>query len=222
MARKKTNGAAGVGDNSQAEAEMLVLHMTRLRQKNVVVEEAKAALKAEQDEMTALFRAAKVDGFSRKELTELLVDTGARLRNILAEEERRFRLRTILGLPVFGEQQEFSFGNSATPTMAKDELFWEAEGYLNGRRGSMAGVPDDCPPTFLQAWSRGDERGQKENGALFVAGQERVAKAGQPDAETPAVDLTPDPEKVAADARKLKKSGWADKPAGAPKLEVVN
>lgn len=178
MAKPKKNGAAAppVGDNAKAEAELLVHHMTKLRAQKAKVDAAKVILKAEQDDMTALYRTAKEDGFLRKDLAALLEDTGARLRNLLAEEERRFRYRVALGLPVFGQQQDL-FGGDETPVEAKDELFWEGEGYLNGRRGAPCEIPEDCPPRFHAAFMRGDAKGQEENGKLLAAGAKRAAVA---------------------------------------------
>jgi uncharacterized protein YhaN len=197
--------------------QLLTHHMSKLRAKRAEVEELKAPVKEAQEEFTALINEAKADlgkGYTRKYLTTLLEDSSTRLRNLLEEENRRARDREALGLPVYGLQADL-FDNEQTakmPEEAKEERFWEAQGFLLGREGKLNVIPDGCPPRFHQTVFRAAEKGQELTQADFIAGQELRQRQATPEA-TETADLAgsdePDQEEVLDEkVRKLKRSGF--------------
>jgi len=167
--------------------QLLTHHMSKLRAKRAEIDELRAPLKDAQEEFTALINEMKADmgkGYTRKYITVLLEDTTTRLRNLLQEEERRARDREALGLPVFGIQVDL-FDNAATakmPAEARDEISYEAEGYLRGRNGLLEPLPDGTPPRFHQAVLRGFERGQKATHEDILAAAELRKRQSEPDA----------------------------------------
>lgn len=215
--------------SKEEHRQLLTHHMSKLRSKRAEVEELKAPLKEAQEEFTALVNEAKADlgkGYTRKYMMSLLEDSTSRLRNLLEEENRRAQDREALGLPVFGVQPDlFGDGAGAMPDEARDEVHYEAEGYMRGRAGLLEVIPDGTPPRFHQSVQRGYEKGQQATQEDFLAGQELRQKRATPDAEAEPVNLNadqPDEQEIIDDKiRKLKRSGFmntgadADQPAAA-------
>jgi len=188
----ETTDAAGAGHNkapksAEEHRQLLTHHMSKLREMLPQIEEVKGELKVLQEEFTARVNQAKADlgkGYSRKYLMGLLEDATSRLRDLMAEEERRARDREALGLPVFGVQADlFGAAGAGTPEEARDEVFWEAEGYMRGRNGAMEEIPDGTPPRFHQAVMRGFAAGQKATQDDFLAAQEIIKRRGEPQAD---------------------------------------
>lgn len=179
---------------AEEHRQLLTHHMSKLRAKRAEVDQLREPLKTAQDEFTALINEAKADlgkGYTRKYLTTLLEDATTRLRNLLEEENRRARDREALGLPVFGVQADL-FDNEATakmPAEARDEIMWEAEGYMRGRNGLLQEIPDGAPPRFHPVILKGYERGQKATQEDFLAAQELKKRQAEPDAGKKPVDL---------------------------------
>lgn len=218
---KKPRGALSKEEHRQ----LLTHHMTKLRTKSAEIDQLRAPLKDAQEEFAALVNEAKADlgkGYTRKYLMTLLEDSTTRLRDLLAEENRRARDREALGLPVFGVQGDL-FGEGAAakmPEEARDEVHYEAEGYMRGRAGLLEVIPEGTPPRFHQAVQRGYDKGQQATQEDFLAGQAlREAMATPDTAEEPAeLNSEPDetaPEVVEAKARKLRRSGFMDRSAPA-------
>lgn len=153
-------GSAPQIPNRNEEAVFLS-HLNKLR-----IQSAKAAIKkaeydAERVALTDMFREAKTDGFTRKELVSILTDGAASRRDLTAEEQRRAQLREWAGLPAGTQTDLF-----ATPSLAQDEVFAEGQGYTAGLRGDDSTMPDNFPPHHAPAFLRG-----------YHAGQERLAWA---------------------------------------------
>jgi len=153
-------GSAPQIPNRNEEAVFLS-HLNKLR-----IQSAKAAIKkaeydAERVALTDMFRDAKADGFTRKELVSILTDGAASRRDLTAEEQRRAQLREWAGLPAGTQTDLF-----ATPSLAQDEVFAEGQGYTAGLRGDDSTMPDNFPPHHAPAFLRG-----------YHAGQERLAWA---------------------------------------------
>jgi hypothetical protein len=87
------------------------------------------------------------------------------------------------------------------PEEARDEIHWEAEGYMRGRNGLLQQIPDGTPPRFHQAVLRGFERGQKATQEDFVAGQELKKQQSQPDAAAEPKDLNAAEEPTIAEEK---------------------
>lgn len=217
-AAPKEGAAKKTKPSAEQHRALLVHHMTKLRAKRAEIEDLRAPLKDAQEEFTALVNEAKADlgkGYTRKYLTTLLEDTTTRLRDLVAEEDRRARDREALGLPVYGVQADL-FDNAASaklPAEAKDEITYEAEGYLRGRNGALDAIPEGTPPRFHQAVLRGYERGQKATHEDFLAGQKIKDEQGQPDSSAEPKDLNaeakPEPtvaETKAAERRSIAKA----------------
>lgn len=160
MAKKLTSEGKD-GDTSipnRDEQAVFISHLSRLRAQQVKVEAKKAEYDVEKAALTDLFRVAKADGFSRKELQAILDDSASSRRNLMAEEERRAQLRTWAGLPA-GTQADL-FDN--TPSAAIDELAVEGHGYTAGLRGDDSKMPEDYAPMHATAWMRGWHAGQEK------------------------------------------------------------
>jgi hypothetical protein len=195
---------AKVKRSAEEHRQLLTHHMSKLRAKRAEIEELRAPLKDAQEEFTALVNEAKADlgkGYTRKYITTLLEDATTRLRNLLEEEERRARDREALGLPVFGVQADLfaTAASTSTPDEAKDEVFYEAEGYMRGRNGLLQVIPDGTPPRFHQAVQRGFEKGQETTQEDFLAGAKLRQAQTEPDPQAAPKDLQAEPGTAAAD-----------------------
>jgi len=187
-------------------------HMSKIRAAHQAVDLARAPYDAARDNLTATIDDARADlgkkQYTRKRLLGYLEDLGARLRNLLAEEEQRYRDRVDLGLPVHGEQLGLALGDPNIPEEAKDELAWEAEGFLLGRQGKINVIPDGCPPRFHQTVMAAARKGQELTQAEFVKAQEVINGRGQPQAGAEPKDLNgaaePEPGTPEAKAKERK------------------
>ena len=218
MARSKKDDAAPpqAGHNSgktplskEDRAALLQHHIGKLRAQQAEIEKLKGPYDAAKSSFTDLINGAKSDlgkAYTRKRLTALLEDVGARMRDLAREEEQRFQDRVALGLPVFGVQQDLFGGAGETlPQEAKDEIAWEADGYLAGRRVDARAAPEGCPPRMDQCWLKGYDRGQEETAKLFTRASEIAQPAVEAEPEEPEPEFDAD-----AEARKLKRSGFLD------------
>jgi hypothetical protein len=148
-------GSAPQIPNRNEEAVFLS-HLNKLR-----IQQAKAAIKkaeydAERNVLTDMFRDAKTDGFTRKELVSILADGAASRRDLTAEEQRRAQLRTWAGLPAGGQADLFDL-----PSPAQDEVFAEDTGRQMGLRGEDPKRPEAIAPmheaAFMKGWHSGQE-----------------------------------------------------------------
>jgi hypothetical protein len=160
MAKKLTSEAEGGDPKSipnRNEEAVFLSHLNKLRQQASKAEAKKAEYDAEKAALTDLFRQAKADGFSRKELQAILDDSASSRRDLLSEEERRAKLRSWAGLPA-GTQADLFAG----PSAAFDELAAEGQGYTAGLRGDDSKMPDTYPahyaPAFMRGWHAGQEK----------------------------------------------------------------
>tara|TARA_R110002051_G_scaffold316556_2_gene396340 strand:+ start:8702 stop:9280 length:579 start_codon:yes stop_codon:yes gene_type:complete len=161
-------GSAPQIPNRDEEAVFLShLHKLRVQQSKAAIK--KAEYDAERNVLTDMFREAKTDGFTRKELVAILADGAASRRDLAAEEERRAQLRTWANLPAGNQADLFDL-----PTPAQDEVFAEATGHTMGLRGEDPVKPDYIAPmheaVFMKGWHAGQER-------LALATGEKPAKA---------------------------------------------
>lgn len=195
-ATPKSNGKATAKTalTPEQHRQLLTLHMGKLRGKAAQIEDLRVPLKDAQEEFTAMVNEAKADlgkGYTRKYLLTLLEDTTTRLRNLIEEEQRRARDREALGLPVFGVQADLFDTEAAArmPAEARDELHWEAEGYLRGRNGLLQEIPDGAPPRFHPTILKGYERGQKATLEEMAAAAELKKTLAEPAADQKPVKL---------------------------------
>lgn len=200
---------------------LLVRHIGLLRAQQAEIEKARAPFQAAQATLTDLINTAKGDlgkAYSRKHLIALCEDVGTRLRDLAREEEQRFHDRQALGLPVFGVQQDlFGGGGDAMPEEAKDEIAWEADGYLAGRRGDSPTAPEGCPPRMDQAFMRGYNKGVEENGKLLAQAGEIAKARNAPPPKPKAEEPDPgDPAELKKAAERLKANGFTKKGGSAP------
>jgi hypothetical protein len=192
--------------SEQDHADLLTYHMAVIRAAEAAVEtakgpvtEAKAELSDKQETLTKAFNAAKADlgrGYSREYLGGLAKDGRQKITALVDFEKQRARDKLSLNQPVFGQQPEL-FPGAETPAEAKDEMAYEAEGYLRGLRGAIDEIQDGDPPRFHQALMRGFDAGQKEAQARYLRAQELKAAAETPNAAEAPKDLnTPEPGTV--------------------------
>ncbi len=208
--------AQGIGHNSEAVGSLtealLISHFSKLRAQQLKVDAKKIELDAERSAMTDLFRLAKVDGLTRKELTTLLDDSKSSQRDLQREEERRAQLRSWIGLPAGTQTDLFA----RLPEEVKDEQYYEGQGYAAGLRGDSGVAPEEISPRFIQAWLRGWSGGQEKLAwALAEAGRNPEKKdTGVP---TRKVELEPEDGEDVFDpdaaARELQAAGFLE-PSG--------
>lgn len=200
--------------SKEDHAALLQHHIGKLRAQQAEIEKLKGPYDAAKSTFTDLINGAKSDlgkAYTRKRLTALLEDFGARARDLAREEEQRFQDRIALGLPVFGVQQDlFGGAGESLPQEAKDELTWEAEGYLAGRRCDERKAPEGCPPRMDQPFLRGWDRGADETAKLFTRASEIAKPAAPAEPEEPEVD---EEVEIQRQAKVLKASGFSDKTA---------
>ncbi len=211
--------------STEEHRQLLIHHITKLRGLGRLVEDAREPLKAAQEDFTAQVNAAKADlgkGYTRKYLLRLLEDGQSGVRDQVTDENRRARDRAALGLPVFGVQADL-FDNGASPIETRDELQYEAEGYLRGRNGALQEVPDGTPPRFHQAVMRGYAAGQAATQADLLAAAELIAKREQPSTDEPVNLNTEEDEDEVIDekVRKLRRSDFMKKGAEAPEAAIA-
>ena len=219
------------GLKPEEHKQLLVYYMDKLREGVRACDRLREPLRAAQEELTARFNEAKADlgrGYSRKYLTTLLEDVTAQTRDQVAEENRRAEDRATLGLPVFGKQMDlFGAGAAKMPEEARDELFYEFEGFKRGRNGTLEEIPEGCPPRFHQAVLKGYAAGQKATQEDLLAAAELKAKMGQPDAgdddepDLNAGEPEAQEEAIEEGVRKLRRSGFTKASAAAANEETV-
>lgn len=243
--------AVGRIRSDQDHNDLLTYHLSVIREAQAAVETAKGPLTAarakvseKQEDETKAFNAAKADlgrGYTREYMNGLLVDGRKKITELVEFEKMRARDKVAISQPVFGQQSEL-FPGEETPVEAKDELSWEAEGWLRGRRGDLEELQDRDPPRFHQAIMRGYEKGQAETAAAVQRAMELRQAEADVDANAEVKDLNagsaPEPgtPEAAAEERKAveraKESlGVTDKPkaqvgggrrrAGAPEPAIA-
>lgn len=148
-------GSAPQIPNRNEEAVFLS-HLNKLRIQQAKAKIKKAEYDAEKNVLTDMFREAKADGFTRKELLSILEDGAASRRDLTAEEQRRAQLRTWAGLPAGGQADLFDL-----PSPAQDEVFAEDTGRAMGLRGEDPVRPEAIAPmhepVFMKGWHAGQE-----------------------------------------------------------------
>lgn len=199
----------------EERAALKSFHVRKLLSLTAAVETARGPFDEARNELTEQFAQAKADlgkEYSRKYLTGLIEDVKTSTRDLARAEERRFEDRTDLALPVFGAQTDMFDGKAASmPDEAKDEIYWEAEGYRAGLRVEGNSPPKDCSPRFHQPYMKGHERGLEAAAERFKKGEEVSTALSQPPAD-PEPEREAEPEFDAdAEARKLKKAGFTTK-----------
>lgn len=209
------------GLSREDRAALKTKHVLSLLEAARTVELMREPLKNAQEEFTARINLAKAElgaGYSRQYLLGLLADykQGARAGGRL--ELQRQEDREDLGLPTF-TQLELKFGNDATPQETKDELAWESEGYLAGRRAEDPTAPDGCPARMVTHFMKGYHEGVAQNGKLLARAGE-VAKerdeAAKPKAPAPEVKDPLDPAEVKKAAKALEAKGFTQKNGAKP------
>lgn len=158
MAKKLTSeGADPKSIPNRDEEAVFLSHLNKLRTQQAKVALEKAKYDAEKNVLTDLFRSAKTDGYTRKELQAILDDGAASRRDLTAEEERRAQLRSWAGLPAGTQADLF-----ALPSPARDEIDAEATGYSMGLRGEDPVMPDVISPNYQQAFLKGWHTAQEK------------------------------------------------------------
>jgi hypothetical protein len=117
---------------------------------------------------------AKADlgkGYTRKYLTTLLEDTttgcatSSRKKSAAPATARPWGCRCSACRPTCSTR-----ATAKMPAEARDEVAYEAEGYMRGRNGFLEAIPEGTPPRFHQAVLRGFEKGQEATQEDFLAG----------------------------------------------------
>jgi hypothetical protein len=153
---------ADIGDNSKAltaeEREALFLtHLSKCRSQDALLAELMERVKLLKKTRNRVRNEAKTDGFPLAKIDDILKKEGMSRKDLEAEAELFHWMDQMAGLPVGGQADLFD----AMPTEARDEVYYEAEGYQAGLRGADATVPPGIPPRFHQNWMKGRQTGQE-------------------------------------------------------------
>lgn len=227
MARGKKNGAAGaptaVGHNAnggltdEEAADLTVFYQLKILDAQRKVDAIQVDLKSARDLVNGHFKRMTADlKFTRKEFQAEVIDKlNMTEAAFIASERKRDRLHRLSGLRQ-GEQVDWI--EHTLKDTVDDEIEAEANGYRAGRRGDDPS-PKNVAPIMHQAWMRGYQRGQDENGERFIRAQEIIA-ARQP--KKPELVAEPEPEgdpDPDAEAKKLRASGWMEPAADETQFE---
>lgn len=172
---KAEAGAPDAGSAPQIpnrnEQAVFLSHINKLRQQQARAAIKKAEYDAEKSVLTDMFREAKTDGFSRKELVSILEDGAASRRDLAAEEQRRAMLRGWAGLPAGVQADLFDL-----PTPAQDEIIAEDTGRTMGLRGEDPVRPEAIAPMHETAFMKGWHEAQAHLMSM-------IGEAPKPDAK---------------------------------------
>lgn len=200
-------------------ADLLNDGLHRLRQQKPVIESAKAVVtkaKAElseaQEEYNSIIDQIKGDTrLTREQIEQALKFSEGGARSLVNHLRGVSFICKALGVPF---QQELLDDGDKLPDEAKDELFWEAEGYLLGRRGAEPELPEGVSPRFLQPLMNGWHEGQEATGKMLVRAAAIRAEREKPNVE-PATEIDDsaeiDPDQVEEQAEALKRKGFTKK-----------
>lgn len=154
---KAKENAPGFGHNAPDESVFL-RHVHAIQQHiEGPLAVAKAKVKEENGKLKDLRQLAKADGLVLKELDEAVEDARTERVDLVAKEQRRRLYRQWLGLPM--EQADLFEENEKTPSLAREQLRWKAQGNTDGRLGRNRVSPEGCPPNmdshYLEGWDEG-------------------------------------------------------------------
>lgn len=183
-------------EREAAEGIQLISIVARVKKQQPKIDAARDALKAEQDAMNDIFRAAKLQSkeFTRERIAELVKDSKPDLRrNVEEAEATRYRFRRLMGLPVGLSDQEREL-EARLPDVEREAGFWFQAGYNVGVVGEPCMAPEACVRAgHDNKFAEGHTAGQ----AVLVVN--RGALSGKPKA-------TPPPEETADAKRKREKA----------------
>lgn len=150
--------APGLGHNAPDE-NLFLKHVHSITQfKEGPLAEAKAKVKELSGKLKDLRQLAKADGLVLKELDDAVEDARTERVDLAAKEERRRLYRLWLGLPT--STSDLAEEDAAIPSLAREQLRWEAMGNTAGRLGRDRGAPDDCPANMESHYDKGWTKGQ--------------------------------------------------------------
>lgn len=174
------------------------------------VDKAKVPLSEAKASRKAIIKLGTMAGFTEDELLQRLEEMKTPTREMARRTERERKHRRWLGI-IDDDQERLQLGDE-TPIETKDEAHWAGEGYKAGLRQQERKAPPECHERFVQVFLSRYDVGLKEVLEANVPGGHRLRAQAAADFkdDNPEVDLD-------AAARKLKGSGFMDKPkAGEP------
>lgn len=130
----------------EAEGLQLMSVVAAVKKQRPNITKARDALKAEQDKLNDIFRAAKLQSkeFTRERIEDLERDSDpARRRDIEEAEAIRYRFRKAMGLPVGLSDQEREL-EARLPEVERDAAHWFQAGYTAGVTGQFCEPPEAC------------------------------------------------------------------------------
>ncbi len=212
MSRSKPANDAGPKAEAKRDdrADLLVHHLTRIRLERVdldnlqtAAKEAKAKVTDKQATITDMFHEAKADTRLDREDIEWALNamTGGGRRLIKHQRDRAF-ICEVLGYPY---QPDMLPDEDKTPAEARDEIDWNTDGFLAGRRAGEPTPPKDCPERFCQAWMDGYHTGQAKNGEALTRAKVVIEARNKPIVD-PSEDEEHDEEEELDEAAKRLKS----------------
>lgn len=234
MPRGKKNGAAAAskpaaaGHNSNGAlnddeaADLTVYYQLKILEGQRVVDKLAIDMKSARDVVNGHFKRMTADlKFTRKDFeAEVISKLNMTEAEYLAAEKKRHRMHRLVGLRQ-GEQGDLL--DHVLKDTVDDEIEAEANGYRAGRRGDDP-TPKNVAPIMLQAWMRGFQKGQDENGERFIRAQEIIAARAvkKPvlvaEPESQAHEIDPETQ-IKEDADRLANSGWMEPTAGEAQFE---
>lgn len=208
-AKPSTGHNSALTDDERAALTQYYALKIRGQQKRAA--EAKASYDIERNAVNALFSTVRGDiEYTRAEFTEILACQDMTEAQFIRHEQKRTGRLIAGGLRPPQAQMELALGDTVDD---KNEAY--ANGYRAGRRADDLVPPDHISPILHPDWMKGWHDGQAANILQTTTAEEIIAARMKP-VELQEDDGLPelDPEaEIAAEVKRLKDAGFADKPA---------
>lgn len=208
------------------KGSLLVHHIAKIKPLLKAEADAAALKAAASKNVTEAFNYATADlsrafgqDVTRKFLSRKIEETGRRIADLVDERQLDDAFNGVLGIAV----QADLFAGKEKGDTAHDQMMAHYQGYLDGVAGKECKLPDGMHPSLLQDYSGGWSSGQ----AVLMFGMTRgatVAELVNTPNVAPAVDLGGgddanededlDHEGLDDAARRLQRTGFAEKPEG--------
>lgn len=177
---KAKRAAEEKAQREEAEAIQLMSIVSRIKQALPEVEEARGKLKAAQEKVNDIFRAAKAQSkdFERGRIMELVEDSKAESRrDVTRNEAVRARFRRLMGLPVGDATQDQLDLEGRLPDVERDGQYWQSVGYTDGVSGAPSNPPMEC---VKAGHGNRYDAGWKDGQTILAVNMDKARKVNAP------------------------------------------
>lgn len=175
-------GPVGTDDNEpkgltdDQRRDLLLVHLKKAREDNGAMEKAMEAVRAVRKMRNRNRNECKTDGFSLKNLDEILADESKAQSELKQAAELRTFMRSTACLPVTGDDQMDLFDAAKTikgdASLDQDDAHWAGVAFAVALRGGdYAPAANGVPPERIQAWEGGIHAGIARIGSAMKSYQ---------------------------------------------------